>query len=230
MPIRSKSESGQAIVEFSIVAISLAMMLAGAFTCGEMLYKALQVSNVTRSAAVLMVRSVTDPTAGLNLAITANQRILVREANGLGMASDSSYDPSSTGTGAIFLSQIIMVGNNECAAGIHPVPHGAPPWTSSNCPNYGSYVFEYYVAIGNNTRWTSAFGRPPSADVESNGSISAVNIASDTSDQVPAATMTSVITLSSSQYALVAETYADISSISVFSIFKPPVVYYRTVT
>jgi len=33
MVIRSKSEAGQAILEFSIVAISLAMMLAGAFTC-----------------------------------------------------------------------------------------------------------------------------------------------------------------------------------------------------
>ncbi len=95
MVIRSKSEAGQAILEFSIVAISLAMMLAGAFTCGEMLYKALQVSNITRSAAVLMVHSVTDPTAGLNLAVAANQRILVREANGLGMASDAQFDPSS---------------------------------------------------------------------------------------------------------------------------------------
>jgi hypothetical protein len=43
-------------------------------------------------------------------------------------------------------------------------------------------------------------------------------------------TMTGVITLSASQYAIVAETYADISSISVFSVFKPPVVYYRTIT
>src|ERR1039458_4150676 len=111
MPLRSKSESGQGMLEFSLVSISLAMMLAGAFTIGAMLNKALQVSNVTRSAAVLMVRAVTDPTADLNLALTQNQRILVREASGLGMALNANYDPSPTGQAAIFLSKIILVGD-----------------------------------------------------------------------------------------------------------------------
>lgn len=230
MAIRSKSESGQAILEFAIVSISLAFLFAGAFTIAEMLSKGLQVSNITRSAAVLMVRSVTDPASNLNLADTINQRILIREANGLGMASDSSYDPSSTGNGAIFLSQIVLVGANECAAGVTPAPTGAPPWNTGNCPNYGSYAFEYYVSIGNTTRWASSFGAPPAADVQTNGSISAQNIAMDTSNQIAASKMTSVITLSASQYALIAETYADVSSIAVFSIYKPPVLYYRTVT
>jgi hypothetical protein len=230
MTIRSKSEGGQAIVEFSIVTISLALLFAGAFTCGETLYLALQVSNVTRSAAVLLVRSVTDPSAALNLAVTQNQRILVREASGLGMASDAQYDPSSTGNAAIFLSKIILVGDNECAAGISPIPSGVPPWSASNCPNYGSYVFAYYVAVGNNTRWQSAFGTPPTADIQSDGTISAANIAKDTNDQVATATMTSAITLASSQYALVAETYADVSGISLFSVYTPPVIYFRTIT
>ena len=132
MPMRSKSESGQAMLEFSIVSISLVFMFAGAFTVGAMLNKALQVSNVTRSAAVLMVRSVTDPTESLNLAIPANQRILMREATGLGMSTDASFDPLvGTGNGAIFLSQIIMVGPLQCsAAGLtaHPTQlrHGIP--------------------------------------------------------------------------------------------------------
>ena len=230
MPIRSKSESGQAMLEFAIVSISLTFLFAGAFTISAMLSKALQVSIISRSAAVLMVRSVTDPASNLNLADTINQRILIREANGLGMASDSSYDPSSTGNGAIFLSQIVLVGANECAAGVTPAPTGAPPWNTGNCPNFGSYAFEYYVAIGNTTRWTSAFGAPAAADVQSNGAISAQNIATDTRNQVSTTTMTSVITLSASQYALIAETYADISSIAVFSIYRPPVIYYRTVT
>jgi hypothetical protein len=217
-------------LEFAIVSISLTFLFAGAFTVGAMLSKALQVSNITRSAAVLMVRSVTDPSSNLNLADTINQRILIREANGLGMASDSSYDPSSTGNGAIFLSQIVLVGANECAAGVTPIPSGAPPWNAGNCPNYGSYAFEYYVSIGNTTRWASAFGAPPVADVQSNGSISAENIAMDTSNRVVTASMTSVITLSASQYALVAETCADVSGIAVFSVYKPPVIYYRTIT
>jgi hypothetical protein len=230
MAIPSKSQSGQAIIEFSIVAVSMAALFAGAFTSGAMLYKAIQVSNVTRSAAVLLVTTVTDPGAGLDLASQQNQRILVREASGLGMASDAQFDPSSTGTGAIFLSQVILVGDNECAAGITNVPNGVPPWTSASCPNYGKYAFAYYVAIGNNTRWSSAFGAPPAADVQSNGFISDANVASDTADQVPTSKMTSVITLSSGQYALFSETYADVSSISLFSIFRPPVIYFRTIT
>ncbi len=111
-----------------------------------------------------------------------------------------------------------------------PIPNGAPPWNTGNCPNYGSYVFAYYVPIGNNTRWASAFEAPPSGDVQSDGTISAANIASDTTNRVNTAKITAVITLTSSQYALVSETYADVSSVSVFSIFKPPVIYYRTIT
>lgn len=230
MRLRSKSQSGQAMLEFSIVTISLAFMFAGAFTIGAMLNKALQVSNVTRSAAVLMVTAVTNPKADLNLVLPQNQRILIREASGLGMASDAQYDPSSTGNGAIFLSKIVLVGANECAAGVSPIPLGVPPWSSASCPNYNSYVFAYYVAIGNNTRWASAFGAPPSADVQSDGTLSAVNIATDTHAQVSAAIFAGVITMVQSQYALISETYADVSSVSVFSIFKPPVIYYRTVT
>jgi Flp pilus assembly protein TadG len=230
MTMPSKSESGQAIIEFSIVAVSLVALFAGAFTSGALLYKAIQVSNVTRSAAVLLVSTITNPTGGLNLADQANQRILVREASGLGLSADAQYDPSSTGTAAIFLSQVILVGDNECAAGITNIPNGVPPWSAASCPNYGKYAFAYYVAIGNTTRWSSAFGTPPAADVQSNGSISYANIASDTNDQVSTTAMTSVITLSSGQYALFSETYADVSAISVFSIFRPPVVYYRTIT
>jgi hypothetical protein len=218
------------MVEFSIVTISLAFMFAGAFTIGAMLNKALQVSNVTRSAAVLMVTSVTNPKADLNLVLPQNQRILIREANGLGMASDAQFDPSSTGNGAIFLSKIILVGPNECAAGVTPIPLGVPPWTTSSCPNYNSYVFAYYVAIGNNTRWASAFGTPPSTAILSDGTVSALNIATNTNLQVPTATIQASITLAQSQYALISETYADVTSVSVFSIFKPPVIYYRTIT
>jgi hypothetical protein len=218
------------MLEFSIVTISLAFMFAGAFTIGAMLNKALQVSNVTRSAAVLMVTAVTNPKSDLNLVLPQNQRILIREANGLGMASDAQYDPSATGNGAIFLSKIVLVGANECAAGVNPIPNGVPPWSTASCPNYNTYVFAYYVAIGNNTRWASAFGAPPPADVQSDGTLSAVHIATDTHAQVSAATFTGVITLAQSQYALISEAYADVSSVSVFSIFKPPVIYYRTVT
>lgn len=225
---KSKSESGQAMLEFAMVAIFLTFVFAGAFTIGAMLNKALQVSNVTRSAAVLMVRSLTDTKADLNLALSQNQRILIREASGLSMAKDAAYDPDPAGSGAIFLSKIILVGANECASG---TTGKSPPWSTSNCANYGSYVYAYYVAIGNNTRWASAFGSPATADVDTDGTLSAQSIATHTSDAITATKVTSVITLSASQYALMVETYADVSNIAIFAgYYKPPVIYYRTVT
>jgi Flp pilus assembly protein TadG len=230
MRIRSKSESGQAMLEFALVTIFLTFLFAGAFTIGAMLNKALTVSNVTRSAAVLMVRSITDTKADLNLVLTQNQRILIREANGLGMAANANYDPKSNGNGAIFLTKIILVGDTECAAGVTPIPSGVPPWSTATCANYGSYVWAYYVAIGNTTRWASAYGTPQSSDIRSDGTVSAHDIATDTAVQIPANLVTSAITLVASQYALVSETYADVSSISLFSIYQPPVIYYRTIT
>jgi hypothetical protein len=228
MRIRSKSESGQAMLEFALVTISMTFMFAGAFTIGAMLNKALQVSNVTRSAAVLMVRSVTDTKADLNLALTQNQRMLIREAGGLGMAANAQYDPSATGNGAIFLSQVVLIGANECAKG---TTGQSPPWSSGNCPNYNNYVFAYYVPIGNTTRWASAFGHPSLADVELDGTITMQNMVMHSANAIlPVSTVTSAITLSQSQYALISETYADISSVAVFGYWKPPVIYYRTIT
>jgi hypothetical protein len=233
MTTRSKSESGQAMLEFAIVSISLTFLFAGAFTVGAMMNKALQVSNVTRSAAVLMVRQVTDPSSNMNMKVAANQQILMREATGLGMSTAGTYTPSATGNGAIFLSKVILVGANECAAGVTPIPSGVPPWSTASCANYGSYVFDYYVAIGNNTRWSSVLGTPSSALIEADGTVSAQNLATNTTLQVPTAAMTAIITLAPgtpSPYALIVETFADVSSVSVFSVYKPPVIYYRTVT
>jgi hypothetical protein len=230
-PIRTrKTQKGQAILEFSLIAFSLALMFAGAFTVGAMLNKALQVSNITRSAAVLMVTAITDPKADLNLVLLQNQRILIREANGLGMALNAQYDPNPAGKGAIFLSKVILVGDNECAAGVSPIPPGVPPWTTATCANYNTYVTAYYVAIGNNTLWASAFGTPPSGDIQSDGSVSAVNIATDTRIQIPTTTISPIITLAQGKYALISETYADVGSVAVFGIYRPPVIYYRTIT
>ena len=88
-------------------------MFAGLVSLSMALAKAIQVSNVCWDAVLLMVRSNTDPNSGLDLSQTQNQRIIVRAANGLGMASDAQYDPSSTGNGVVILSKVIMVGPAE---------------------------------------------------------------------------------------------------------------------
>ena len=119
------------------------------------------------------------------------------------------------------------VGPTECSLGVIPAPSNAPPWNASNCPNYGQYVYAYRVGIGNTTRWSSTIGSPPSAIVQSNGTISAVNIATDTAD---IATSFNLMTLSPSTFALVSEMWADVSSMNLFSIWHTPVIYSRSIS
>jgi hypothetical protein len=204
-------------------------MFAGTFTIGMALTKAIQVSNVTRDAVVLMVRQSTDSESGLDLSVANNQRIIVRAAQGLGMNSDAQDDPSSTGTAAVILTKVVMVGPTECSLGITPAPNGAPPWSASNCPNYGSYVFAYRVVIGNGTRWGSTIGSP-GGPVQSNGTISASNIASNVSDRAGTFSTVTGMTLTSSEFALVSEMYADVTYLNFFHVMSNPVIYARSIS
>jgi len=235
---REKSKGGNAILEFALVLSFLVAMLAGAFTMGITVARGIQASNVTRDALVLLVRSVTDPDSGLDLSQTQNQRIIVRAAQNFNMASDASYDPSSTGGGVVILSKVILVGPNTCALGIVPAPSGVPNstppnygWTTGNCPNYGSYVFAYRIVIGNGTRWSSALGNPGTGTVQSNGTITNTNIASTGSDQVGNFLgVTGMTSLSLDSYALVSEMYADITNLNFFSILRNPIIYSRNIS
>lgn len=231
-----KNERGNSALEFAIVMGMLVPMFAGVVTLSLALSKDIQVSNVCRDAVVLMVRAVTDPASGLDLSQTQNQRIIVAAASGLGMNSDAQNDPSSTGSSVVFLSQVVLVGPQQCDVGVVPnptgVPNSTPPdygWNSGNCPNYGQYVFGYRVVIGNGTRWSSTLGAPPSADIQSNGTISAANIAQDTSNRASSMGTGGVISLSAGSYALISEMYADVSFLNLFSIWHAPILYARNV-
>ena len=228
---------GNAMIEFAIVMGFLVAMLGGTFTIGVAVAKGIQASNVAYDAVVLLVRSITDPDSGLDLSQTQNQRIIVRAAQGFNMASDSSYDPSSTGGGVVVLSEVILVGPATCSQGIVPAPSGVPNttppnygWTAGNCPNYGSYAFAYRIVIGNGTRWTSTLGNPTSSIVQSNGKITYQNIASSSGAQVTNFTGVTGMTLSLDNFALISEMYADISSMNFFSILKNPILYSRNIS
>ncbi len=224
-----RTEAGNTILEFALVMTFLVPMFAGAFTIGMALTKAIQVSNVARDAAVLMVRSNSDPESGLDLSQTHNQRIIVRAAQGLGMNSDALDDPSSTGTAVVILSKIVKVGPTECSlAGL--TPYGTSPfWDSGNCPNFGSYVFAYRVVIGNGSRWSSTIGNP-GGTVQSDGTITAANIASNSSDVASTFSSVTGMTLSASTFALVSEMYADVSYLNFFSVMSNPVIYARSIS
>jgi TadE-like protein len=228
-PTQPSKQGGNTILEFALVMVFLVPMFAGSFTIGMALAKDIQVSNVARDAAVLMVRAITDPNSGLDLSQTRNQRIIVRAAAGLGMNSNSQQDPDPNGNGVVILSKVIMVGPAECSVGVVPAPAGAPPWNAGNCPNFGSYTFAYRVVIGNGTRWSSTIGNP-SGTVQPDGTITAQNIATNASDRVTNFNGITGMTLSSGTFALVSEVYADVSFLNFFSILSNSTLYARSIS
>ncbi len=227
--IEKRNERGNAILEFALVMVFLVPMFTGAFTIGMALAKGIQVSNVARDAAVLMVRSVTDPNSGLDLSLTQNQRIIVRAASGLGMNSNAQQDPDPNGKSVVLLSKVVMVGPAECSVGITPAPAGAPPWNSGNCPNYGQYVFAYRVVVGNGSKWSSTLGNPGGA-IQADGTISANDIATNSGDRVANFQPTTGMTLTPGAFALVSEMFADVSFLNFFSILSNPTMYARSIS
>jgi len=241
--MRRRDQGGNTIIEFALVMVFLVPMFAGSFTIGMALAKDIQVSNVARDAVVLMVRAATDPESGLSLGpclaptgtcvTNTNQRIIVAAASGLGMNSDAQQDPSSTGNAVVILSKVVMVGPAECSLGVIPAPTGVPsvtPWSAGNCPNFGSYTFAYRVVIGNGTRWSSPLGNPSASTVLKDGTITAVNIATNTNDRASNFNTATGMTLTVSTFALVSEMYADVSFLNFFSILSNPTLYARSIS
>jgi hypothetical protein len=224
-----RRQAGNTILEFAIVMVFLVPLFAGAFTVGMALTKGIQVSNVTHDAVVLMVTSITNSTSGLDLSQPQNQAIIVDAASGLGMNVAGTDTPSSTGLGVVILSKVVMVGPTECSLGGMTPNSTAPFWSASNCPNYGSYAFEYRVVIGNGSRWSSTLGNP-GVTIQSNGTITPQDIASNTGDQDSTFSTVTGMTLLASNYALVSEMYADVSYLNFFNVMSNPVIYARSIS
>src|SRR5579864_4600117 len=200
MQLNSKRRRGNSMIEFAVVCAFLVPLFAGTVDVGLLLLKSMQVSNVNRSSVILLVRTVTDPASGLDLSLAQNQALLLRAANGLGINQSGTYAADPNGKGVILLSKVIHVADLECSKGVVPAPSGAPPWNTGNCPNYDQYVFAYRIVIGNGTTYTSKFGSPPSAIIASNGTISSVNIATNTADRALNVGPSGYITLNQSTF------------------------------
>lgn len=227
MRLQSKRERGNSMLEFAMVAAFLVPLFAGTVDLGLLLSKSMQVSNVTRDASVLLIRTVTDPAAGLDLSQSQNQALLLRAANGLGINQTGTYTANPNGAGVIILSKVIHVGGQECSKGIVPAPPGAPPWNAGNCPNYDDYVFAYRIVIGNGTRFSSRFGTPPAPIINSDGTISDADVAKNTADRATNLGPGGALTLNQSTFALVAETFADVSGVNLFKKVSVPILYFR---
>jgi hypothetical protein len=179
---RRGGEKGSALIEFLLASILVIFpLLFGTMVFGLSLVRANQVAEVCRDAGHMYAY-------GVDFSQPGSQSMLVQLAQGLNMTT-------SGGNGVVILSTVTRVGPNDCVAGGYP---------SGSCPNLNQTVFTRRIVIGNAQLSGSAFG-DPSAIVGNGGNIAAADYAQSAS--AIATNFSSVIPVTSGQYAYVAETF-----------------------
>jgi Flp pilus assembly protein TadG len=183
---RRHREHGSALIEFLLVCILFIFpLLLGTFVFGMSLVRANQVAEVCRDAGHMFAYNV-------NFSQTSSQNALVDIAQGLNMTTTG-------GNGVVILSQVTSVNDNDC------VSAGYASGSCPNAPKSGQTVFVRRLVIGNTQLHSSGFGTPSSAILDSDGNISNVNYLHDPS--AVANNFSSVIPLSSGQFAYMSEMY-----------------------
>jgi hypothetical protein len=144
MPIRnSQRRKGSSTIEFVLVSsVFLVPLLLGLFSVGFGLIRDMQGVQLTRDVGHMWAR-------GVDFSTQANQDLLAtRLAQGLSLVSNSgNVTGGSTGNGVVILSIFTNIGTTQC----------------SNCNNVGHTVLVRRIVIGNQSKFTSAYGTPDSS-------------------------------------------------------------------
>lgn len=204
-PRERKKRKGSSLMEFAIVAPFLVTALAGSFTIGMSMNRALQARQVVRNATVLLVR-------GYDLSVAENQTLIVRSAQGLGMNIPGTNNPNTSGRVAVVLSRVLRVGAVTCNQGI-------ANWNQqpASCPNFGQYVVETRLTIGNQTKWTSFAGVGGTTGRDSRGWISKNQAATNTSFRVTG-DFASALTLNDDEFTFLGEIFVDADDINLLPV------------
>lgn len=173
-------ESGSSLIEFVLCfALFWVPFFFGMWRVGISLIRTIQVTEVCRDAAHMLAY-------GIDFSDTGNQAILQKVAQGI--------DISSSGQAVVILSNITYVDSGDCS------DYGV---SASNCANVNQYVITKRLVIGNTSVRSSAFGTPKSGDPDDQGDIDPGVYLTDTTCR--ASSFSNLMTLSSGQYAFVAE-------------------------
>ncbi|MGA2182188.1 MAG: hypothetical protein ABSH47_04105 [Bryobacteraceae bacterium] len=224
---KHSSEGGNAILEFALVgSLFLVPMLAGSYTLGMSLVKALQVGQVCRDANILVVRNI-------DLSRTDNQSLVVRTAAGLGMNLSGTNNPDPNGLGVLILSTVHRVSDNDCLAQNQNA--------DSSCPNWHYYVFTRRITIGNTAKLTSVMGNPGDT-LASDDTLTPTQYVMDTGNRAngfppisalnptDAGATNGIVFLPQGTDAYICEAAFDISAMNIFSTPKMGIIYARHVS
>lgn len=162
-PRRRKTQGGQEIIEFGLIAVLLVPMFLSAFIVGMNLIRSIQCNQVCRDLDDMYIH-------GGDFSTYSLQQEAQRLAQGLNLqigASFSGNEQSNTGNsgnGLVTVTQIMWIGGPTSA---NCVAVGA-----SNCTNQNSFVFTQQIQFGNGTLANSStvtVGQCPSAIMNTSG-------------------------------------------------------------
>jgi hypothetical protein len=160
---RKRTQKGQEIIEFGLVAILLTPMLLGAFVVGMNLVRSIQANQVCRDLTDMYIH-------GADFSTYPMQQMAQRLSQGLNLQIGSSFtgnaqaNTANSGNGLVTVTQIMYVGSTSdpnCAT------VGA-----ANCSNHDSFVYTQQIQFGNGTlasATTQSLGTPSGATLNASG-------------------------------------------------------------
>jgi hypothetical protein len=175
---RRRTQSGQEIFEFALVALLLVPMFLGAFIVGMNLIRSIQCNQICRDLDDMFIH-------GGDFSTYALQQEAQRLAQGLNLQIGSSFagnlqsNTSNGGNGLVTVTQLMYIGpttSSSCTA------VGA-----SNCTNHDSFVYTQQIQFGNGTLAnanTVTVGACPSAIINNSGIVQ--NYVTDSRAALPA--------------------------------------------
>jgi hypothetical protein len=215
---RKKTQSGQEIMEFALVALLLIPTFLASFIVGMNLIRSIQCNQMCRDLTDMYIH-------GADFSTYAMQTMAQRLAQGLNLQIGSSFtgnsnsNTSNTGNGLVTVTQIMYVGTtsqpNCVAAG------------AGNCTNANSFVFTQQIVFGNGTlanSVTQSLGTPTGATLTTAGIVQ--NPVTDSHAKLPTAAQSAMqslwqttsngqMPLEDGQVAYVVETYFQSPDLSV---------------
>jgi hypothetical protein len=160
---RRRTQCGQEIVEFGLVAVLLVPMLIGSFVVGMNLIRSIQCNQVCRDLDSMYIH-------GGDFSTYPLQQEAQRLAQGLNLQIGGSFagnqqsNVGNAGNGLVTVTQVMWIGSTSSA---NCVAVGA-----SNCANANSFVYTQQMQFGNGslaTATTMTLGRCPAAIMNTSG-------------------------------------------------------------
>jgi len=165
--MKDSRQRGASYIEFSFALLLLVPMLLGTVGLGLNLLLAYQTSQVARDAGHMYARAT-------DFSLSGNQTILATLGSGIGLSATSGVTGTAgSGSAVVVFSTITYIDDAACVGG----GYGSGGVHTSACKNYGDWVFQERIVVGNSSMKTSDYGSPlttgPSpVTIASNGAIS----------------------------------------------------------